>query len=391
MIEYLNNKLGANIYTLENLSISGTHTHSGPAGFLQYIVYQVTSFGYVQETMDAWVIGISESIIMAHNSLKSTNVLINSGDLYESNINRSPTSYLLNPEAERSLYPEGDTDKRMLLLKFVNDDNIGATRGVYTWFSVHGTAINNTNTLVNGDNRGYASYKLEQDVNGVNVLPGVGPFVAAFASTNLGDVSPNTNGAKCIDTGLPCDGLHSSCNGRSQKCIAFGPGQDMYESAEIIGQKQVDFAKNLMITAKESVSGVIDSRHSFVDFTKINVTLADGSTVKLCTPAMGYSFASGTTDGPGMFNFTQGTTSGNEFWDKVRDFLETPTAAEIACQAPKPILVNTGSMDRPYAWDPKTLALQIMRVGNLFVLSVPSEFTTMSGRRLRNAVYNLIK
>ena len=27
------------------------------------------------------------------------------------------------------------------------------------------------------------------------------PFIAAFASTNLGDVSPNTNGAKCIDTG----------------------------------------------------------------------------------------------------------------------------------------------------------------------------------------------
>ncbi|RYY71776.1 hypothetical protein EON63_21435 [archaeon] len=30
---------------------------------------------------------------------------------------------------------------------------------------------------------------------------GSGSFVAAFASTNLGDVSPNTNGAKCIDTG----------------------------------------------------------------------------------------------------------------------------------------------------------------------------------------------
>ena len=26
-------------------------------------------------------------------------------------------------------------------------------------------------------------------------------FVGAFASANLGDVSPNTKGAKCIDTG----------------------------------------------------------------------------------------------------------------------------------------------------------------------------------------------
>lgn len=55
-----------------------------------------------------------------------------------------------------------------------------------------------------------------------------------------------------------------------------------------------------------------------------------------------YSFAAGTTDGPGMFNFAQGTTSGNPFWDKVRDFLSVPTQEEIDCQAPKPILINTG-------------------------------------------------
>lgn len=28
---------------------------------------------------------------------------------------------------------------------------------------------------------------------------------------NEGDVSPNTNGPKCIDTGLPCDIATSSC------------------------------------------------------------------------------------------------------------------------------------------------------------------------------------
>ena len=38
------------------------------------------------------------------------------------------------------------------------------------------------------------------------------PYVAAFAATNLGDVSPNTAGPLCRDTGLPCDGETSSCN-----------------------------------------------------------------------------------------------------------------------------------------------------------------------------------
>jgi neutral ceramidase len=54
-----------------------------------------------------------------------------------------------------------------------------------------------------------------------------------------------------------------------------------------------------------------------------------------------------------MFGFEQHTTTGNPFWNHVRDFLSPPTEAEIACQFPKPILLNTGNMDRPYEWDPR--------------------------------------
>ena len=39
--------------------------------------------------------------------------------------------------------------------------------------------------------------------------------------------------------------------------------------------------------------------------TKAPVTLANGSTSHTCPPALGYSFAAGTTDGPGEFDFTQ--------------------------------------------------------------------------------------
>ena len=65
-----------------------------------------------------------------------------------------------------------------------------------------------------------------------------GPFVAAFASANLGDVSPNTDGPLCRDTGLPCDAVTSTCQGSSEQCIAFGPGSDMYESTKIIAERQ---------------------------------------------------------------------------------------------------------------------------------------------------------
>ena len=42
------------------MAISGTHTHASPAGFLQYLIYDVTSLGFVRETFDAMVEGILE-------------------------------------------------------------------------------------------------------------------------------------------------------------------------------------------------------------------------------------------------------------------------------------------------------------------------------------------
>ena len=43
-------------------------------------------------------------------------------------------------------------------------------------------------------------------------------------------------------------------------------------------------------------------------------------------------------------------------------------------------------MNFPYAWQPKILPTQMFKIGDLVILAVPGEFTTMSGRRLREAV-----
>jgi neutral ceramidase len=67
--------------------------------------------------------------------------------------------------------------------------------------------------------------------------------VGAFASSNLGDVSPNTKGPICIDTGEECDFVSSTCNGNVKTCIAFGPGDNMVESTNIIAGKLLDKAK----------------------------------------------------------------------------------------------------------------------------------------------------
>jgi len=385
-------QLGSGIYTHQNLCVSGTHTHSGPGGFLQYVLVQTTTLGFVNETVEAMAGGIAEAVIMAHKRLKPGRVLLGQGDIADSNINRSPTSYLRNPSDERAAYAsEGDTDKSMLLLRFEGDD--GSKLGTLNWFAVHGTSMNNTNKLVSGDNRGYASYLFEKAMNGPNSTAGMGPFVAAFASTNLGDVSPNIAGPRCLDTGLPCDSKTSTCNGRNEKCVAFGPGRngDNFESTEIIGRRQYDRAQEIFDTANTVLQGSISSRHSFLRMRDRTVSFSNNQSVKLCGAALGYAFAAGTTDGPGQFDFTHGQNSTNPFWELVRGALSPPTEYEKACQAPKPILLNMQDQSIPYHWEPPVLPIQIFRIGQLFILAPPAEFTTMSGRRLRNAVRQIVE
>lgn len=43
-------------------------------------------------------------------------------------------------------------------------------------------------------------------------------------------------------------------------------------------------------------------------------------------------------------------------------------------------------MIKPYPWVPDLMPLQILRIGNLYLLCAPVEFTTMAGRRLRAAI-----
>lgn len=67
------------LYTEKNVAISGIHTHAGPGGYLQYVVYIVTSLGFVRQSFDVLVDGIEKSIIQAHENLRPGSILINKG------------------------------------------------------------------------------------------------------------------------------------------------------------------------------------------------------------------------------------------------------------------------------------------------------------------------
>ncbi len=92
--------------------------------------------------------------------------------------------------------------------------------------------------------------------------------------------------------------------------FSLGSYPDEFESTRIIGERQFNKAVELFNKASENLRGKVGYRHTFVDFSslEVSVPVAGGGskTVKTCPAAMGFAFAAGTTDGPGAFDFKQG-------------------------------------------------------------------------------------
>ena len=412
----------------EQVILSGTHTHSGPAGYFDYFLFEVTSKGYIDDVFQSMTWGTVDSIIEARNAATECDncgkkLNVNHGKLFNANLNRSPSSYDKNKPEDILFYQEdGNTDKNFTQLTVEGDE----LEAVYNWFAVHPVAMNKSQTLINGDVKGWASQIVEKETG----------IITGFCSTNLGDVSPNINGHKCSYDGNPplgahegqdCDYEHSTCPKNAagtqspHYCYTFGVGwgadkingidndrreHDMKESTDIIVKRQVEKYRELLAAEKVQLSSTIDYRHKFVDMTKWSGVDENGSEIRTCKPSMGVAFGAGCTDGHGAEFFIQGTNNayveenlGGEdwIWFKIRDFLmnfltdDPPNREEYECHGAKPTLLPTGWADKPYKWHPDTIELGVYRIGEFFMLAVPGEFTTMAGRYLREAVRQKIR
>ncbi|EDU45117.1 neutral ceramidase precursor [Pyrenophora tritici-repentis] len=383
------------VYTKNNVAVTGTHSHAGPGAWLNYLLPQITSLGFDKQSYQAIVDGTLLSIKRAHEGLTLGTVSAGSAKIDNANINRSLFAYLANPQAERARYTD-DVDKTMTLLKFTRASD-GKSIGVLNWFPVHGTSLLGNQTLIAGDNKGVAAYLLEQDMEAsATAAPG---FVAGFSQANVGDTTPNIEGAYCEDgSNQQCRLNDSTCGGKSQDCHGRGPFYGLndggHKSCYEIGKRQYQGAKNLLDSADfTTISGKVRSFHTFVDFSNFTFTLSNGSVVRTCPAAMGNSFAAGTSDGPGAFDFVQNDPGApsNPFWNIVGSAISPPNAEQKACQYPKPVLLNVGQAKVPYQWSPNIVDIQVLRVGQFVIIVSPGEATTMSGRRWREAVYNSVK
>lgn len=385
------------VYGQRNVAVTGTHSHSGPGAWLNYLLPQITSKGFDKQSYQAIVDGAVLSIKRAHEGLKPGHLSVGSVDVEDGNINRSPFAYLANPEEEREQYSH-DVDKTLTMLKF-QDAADGKSRGVLTWFPVHGTSMLGNNTLISGDNKGVAAHLLEQAIRDSEGADD--GFVAGFSQANVGDTSPNVLGAYCEDgSGERCNFEDSTCSGKNEPCHGRGPEYRKRDqgasSCYEIGKRQFLAAKrlhdNMLVWAGTPVRGsAVKSFHSFQDFSKFSFQHPNSSTVSTCPAALGYSFAAGTTDGPGAFDFKQngsGSPNANPVWSVVSGFIHEPSTEQIACHHSKPILLDVGETTNPYLWTPNIVDVQLFRVGQLIIIVSPGEATTMAGRRWKSAIHD---
>ncbi|RDW64079.1 neutral nonlysosomal ceramidase-like protein [Coleophoma crateriformis] len=382
------------MYTQENVAVTGTHQHSGPGAWLNYLLPQITSLGFSKQSYQAIVDGAVLSIQRAHQNLTTGYLSYGETTILDANINRSPYAYEANPAAERALY-DYDVDKTLSMLRFQRASD-GLNMGVLTWFSVHGTSALENNTHVTGDNKGVAAYLFEQAA--LTDATAADGFVAGFSQSSVGDTTPNVLGAWCDDgSGEMCTYENSTCSGTSESCHGRGPEFQKLDlgisSCYEIGRRQYAGAYSLyqdFDTVSTPIVGTsVKSFHTFQDMEYFNFTLPNGTIAETCPAALGYSFAAGTSDGPGAFDFTQsdsGDATANPLWAVVVDVIKAPGARQVACQAPKPVLLDTGELTTPYDWSPNIVDMQMLRVGQLFMVISPSEVTTMSGRRWKTAI-----
>lgn len=359
ILDRLHAKFGPR-YGHANLLLAATHTHAAPGGYHHHLAASPLGDAFYGQCFEALVEGISEAIFAADADLKPGRILLAQGEVEGAGVNRSRVAYMNNPASERAKYP-ADVDTLMTQLKFVRADG---PLGVLNWFAVHPTSMNFHNRLTSGDNKGYAAYAFEQRFG--TRYTGKPEFVAAFAQTNCGDVTPNLN-------------LNNT-----------GPGKTDVESTQLIGERQVRTAQKLFDAAREEIRGPLQAAHVFVDFSSLTVgaEFTGAGEQRTCPSAFGYAFAAGSTeDGGGHPLFKEGMKETNLL---VEGFVRTaapqlvPTPELRERQRPKAVLFATG-LTKPPAQE-QVVPLGLVRLGQLILLAGPAEYTTMTGRRLREAV-----
>jgi neutral ceramidase len=349
------------LYTDRNVMLTVTHTHCGPGGYSHHRLYNMTTHGFHPLTFDAITSGIVEAATRAHDDIGPATLRLSRGELQDASVNRSPSSFDRNPEADKEFFPNR-IDPQTTLLRV---ERGGATVGAINWFATHGTSMTNHNRLISGDNKGYAAYHWERVMSGIDYLATTAPdFIAAFAQTNTGDMSPNLNFAP-----------------------GSGPTEDEFDNTRLIGERQAVAAAALARLPGDELAGGVDVRTRYVDLGDITVSpefTPDGKSHRTSRVVGGAAALAGTDEGKGFPGFKQGRNPIVDGFSRRVVYALSPRLRDS--QAPKGAVLPGGLMNRIAPFVQERVPVQLLRIGKLYLIGIPGEVTITAGLRMRRAV-----
>lgn len=404
-----------------NIMISAQHTHSGPGGYSHHLLYNLTIPGFQPKVFNVIVNGIVEAIIDADRKLQPAVLQYDTGEFAPKAkvaFNRSLAAYNNNPEVKPKIKPADKNlalDRTLRLLRI--DTPEGDPMGSINWFGVHTTSLSNDNGRICSDNKGYAADYLERDIR--EKYLNSPDFVAAFAQEKAGDITPNYKWD--VD-----------------KKWTRGKYKNDFKSAQYNGSLQYQQALKVWESAnqKTPMSGDIDFDLVYVDFSRAEVDsdFADGQVgLHTLPPSQGISFLEGTTEGPGMAKaigfLARRITNLLHLYDKTafklfanakeRQYIDRKYALEgnkhviieagrgkvmgsfkikslILPGAVDPVIKNLKRLDekglaKRTPWIPVILPLQIITIGELALIGIPAEVTTIAGKRLHDTLLSILK
>lgn len=410
------------LYNQENVMMSSTHTHSAPGGQAHFTAYNALRLGHDPQTFEITVDGLFKAIKQSHDNLvahpQDGKIHLNLGELTGANKSRAIPAYLENNQAERDQYLDSlgqdvTTPRLMTLLRFQR--NNGDEVGSMNWFAVHPTsdALSEYGlgaVPISGDNKGYAAYLFERFKEDNKTAADDEAFVASFMQADEGDAFTQM--------------WFDNDEKRAEQQAVLPPNEPSPVTVAN-GQKQLLRALTLYAEANKAVTGPIDYRFGYVQMDQVEVTdpvvldslqhsaELDATPKRTCNPAMGVSFPAaghGAQPGePGQFTEAGVTCSDPDYAQTVADEFRqgaggnVPTglfaatvgcnassapALNLACHAEKPILFVFGP---PLNASATVVPFQLFRIGNLAVVGLPWEITTMAGRRIRDTLIDVLK
>jgi neutral ceramidase len=404
-------------YSDANVMITGQHTHSTAGGYTQHLIYNMTTPGFQWDVYEHYRDGIIDAIVEAEKNLKDAKVTLHKGEFdkdAEVAFNRSVSAYNQNPEVKEKIsYKKRHlaVDRVMKLLRFDRPD--GHPFASLNWFGVHTTSVSNRCDKVCYDNKGYAAEFMEEWM-----LEEYGhdeKWSAGFAQDATGDISPN---------------FVWVAKNREYR----GKYKDDYESAAYNGRLQFAKAKEIFEEAAEKgmeIKGDIDYILAYYDMTAMDIPeeFTGGLPHQRTGPAcMGMSFLEGTTDGQGapralgvMAKAFLGSSREVEILaarlsrngkrqEEVLNFYNAQRPKAVVMNLSKGIIagakkpeklvipgfldpvikyikyVNKVGQAARKPWVEEKLPLQIFIIGQLAIIGIPAEITTIAAERLRKTI-----